>query len=240
MSLFETEAVILNTLRLGEADKLVTLLTAKRGKVKAVAKGARRPKSRYGASLEPFTYCNVILFDKKPTVLMRMSQADILKPFMKIREDLDRIRAAARMAQIVSALLPEGEANPKVFSLLLAGLGEIEKGERLEWLVRVFEIRALKHAGYQARLDRCLLCHREIEAKAVYFSPKNGGTLCVSCARTISDPLEPVSAGTVSLLRLVGRMNWSGLFRLKASAKMLQEVKNVTDAHLTFILGRPI
>jgi len=240
MSLFETEAIVLNGMRLGEADKLVTLLTAKRGKVKAVAKGARRLKSRYGASLEPFTYCNVILFDKKPSVLMRMNQADIIKPFMRIREDLDRIQAAARMAQIVSALLPEGEVNPKIFSLLRTGLGEVEKSDHLEWLVRVFEIRCLKHAGYQARLDRCLTCHLEIDSKPAYFSPKNGGTLCGSCARTIRDPLEPVSAGTVSLLRLVGRMNWSGLFRLKATARMLQEVKSVNDAHLTFILGRPI
>jgi DNA repair protein RecO (recombination protein O) len=240
MSLFETEAVILNTLRLGEADKLVTLLTSKKGKVKAVAKGARRPKSRYGASLEPFTHCSVILFDKKPTVLMRMNQADILNPFIRIRDDLERIRAASRMANIVSALVPEGEANPKIFSLLLSGLGQVEKDVHLEWLVRVFEIRSLQHAGYQARLDQCLTCHREIESKAVYFSPKNGGTLCISCARTISDPLELVSPGTVSLLRLVGRMNWAGLFRLKATPRMLQEVKNVTDAHLSFILGKSI
>jgi DNA repair protein RecO (recombination protein O) len=240
MSLFETEAIVLNGMRLGEADKLVTLLTAKRGKVKAVAKGARRPKSRYGASLEPFTYCNVILIDKKPTVLMRMSQADILKSFMKIREDLDRIQAASRMAQIVSALLPEGEANPKIFSLLRTGLGEVEMSDHLEWLVRVFEIRCLKLAGYQARLDRCITCHREIDSKPVYFSPKNGGTLCGSCARATSDPLESVSSGTISLLRLVARMNWSGLFRLKATPKMLQEVKNINDAHLAFILGKPI
>jgi len=240
MSLFETESVILRTLRLGEADKLVTLLSLKRGKIKAVAKGARRPKSRYGASLEPFTHVNVILFDKKPTVLMRMNQADILNPFMRIRDDLDRIQSASRMIQIVSALLPEGEANPKVFALLVAGLGEVEKGENLEWLVRVFEIRALKHAGYQARLDRCLICHREIESKAVYFSPRNGGTLCVSCARTISDPLELVSPGTVSLLRLVGKMNWAGLSRLKASPRMLEEVRNVTTAHLSYILGKSI
>jgi len=227
-------------MRLGEADKLVTLITARRGKVKAVAKGARRPRSRFGAALEPFMHCNVILFEKKPTALMRLNQADILQPFMKIREDLDRIEAAARMAQIVSAILPEGEANPKIFSLLLAGLGEVEKTERLEWLVRVFEIRCLKHAGYQARLDRCLSCHREIDSKPVYFSPKNGGTLCGACARMTRDPLEFVSSGTISMLRLAARMNWSGLFRLRATPKMLQEVKNVTDAHFTFILGRPL
>jgi len=240
MPLLETEAVILNGLRLGEADKLVTLLTAKKGKVKAVAKGARRPRSRFGAALEPFMHCNVILFEKKPTVLMRMNQADILMPFMKIREGLDRIEAASRMVRIVSAILPEGEANPKIFSLLLAGLGEVEKSDHLEWLVRVFEIRCLKHAGYQARLDRCLICNRGIDSKPIYFSPKNGGTLCASCARTITEPLEPVSPGTVSLLRLVGRMNWSGLFRLKATPKMLQEVKSVNDAHLAFILGKSI
>jgi DNA repair protein RecO (recombination protein O) len=116
----------------------------------------------------------------------------------------------------------------------------VEKSGHLEWLLRVFEIRCLKHAGYQARLDRCLICDRGIDAKAVYFSPKNGGTLCGPCARTLAEPLEPVSAGTVSLLRLVGRMNWAGLSRLKASPKMLQEVKNVNDAHLRFILGKSV
>ena len=138
MSLLETDAIVLKTLRLGEADKLVTILTAKKGKVKAVAKGARRPRSRFGAALEPFTHCNVILFDKKPTILMRMNQADILHSFMRIREDLERIRAAARMVQLVSAILPEGEANPKIFSLLLAGLAEVEKTDHLDWLVRIF------------------------------------------------------------------------------------------------------
>ncbi|MEK6683322.1 MAG: DNA repair protein RecO [Nitrospirota bacterium] len=240
MSLFETEAIVLRTMRLGEADKLVTLLTVKRGKVKAVAKGARRPRSRFGAALEPFTHCNAILFEKKPTVLMRMNEADILHPFLKIRDDLERIGTASRMAQIVSALLPEGEANPKIFSLLRAGLSEVERSAHLEWLVRVFEIRCLKHTGYQARLDRCLNCHGEIDSKPVYFSPKAGGTLCSSCARTFSDPLEPVSPGTIAMMRFAARMNWAGLFRLKATPKMLQEVKNVMDVHLTFILGRPI
>jgi DNA repair protein RecO (recombination protein O) len=240
MSLLETEAIILRTIRLGEADKLVTLLTAKKGKVKAVASGARRPRSRFGAALEPFTHCNVILFDKRPTVLMRLNQADSLRPFMKIREDLERIVAASRMVRLVSAILPEGEANPKIFSLLGAGLGEVERSDHLEWLVRIFELRCLKHAGYQALMDLCLICRRELDEKPVYFSPKNGGTLCASCARTISDPLEFISSGTISLLRLAARMNWAGLFRLKATPKMLQEVKNVMDAHLTFILGKPI
>lgn len=240
MSLLETEAIVLNRMRLGEADKLVTLLTAKRGKVKAVAKGARRSRSRFGAALEPFTHCQVILFEKKPTALMRMNQAEILNPFMKIRQTLEQIQAASRMAQIVSAILPEGEANPNIFSLLLTGLGEVEQIDRLEWLVRIFEIRCLQHSGYQARLDQCLICHREINSMSVYFSPKNGGTVCGSCARTVLDPLQPVSPGTVALLRLAGRMTWPGLFRLKATSKMLQEVKSVNEAHLAFILGKPI
>ena len=89
-------------------------------------------------------------------------------------------------------------------------------------------------------MDLCLICHNEFDAKPVYFSPKNGGTLCSTCARTSSDPLEFVSTGTISLLRLAARMNWSGLFRLKATPKMLQEVKNVMDAHLTYVIGRPL
>jgi len=240
MGLFETEAIVLNVLRLGEADKLVTLLSEKRGKIKGVAKGARRTKSRFGAALEPFTHCNAILFEKRPTILLRMNQADILHPFLRIRDDLERIGAAARMVRMVTALLPEGEANPKIFSLLLTGLGQVERSEHLDWLVRAFEIRCLKYAGYQARLDRCLNCHREFVSGPVYFSPKNGGTVCRACARTTHEQLQTVSPGTLSMMRLVARMNWAGLFRLKATPEMLREVQDIVDAHLTFILGKPL
>lgn len=240
MALFETEAIVLKTLRLGEADKLVTFLTHRRGKIKGVAQGARRLRSRFGAALEPFTHCHVIFFEKKPTILLRINQADILHPFLKIRGDLERIGAASRMIQLIMALLPEGEAHTKMFSLLLSGLSQVEKSRHLEWLVRVFEIRCLRYAGYQTRWDRCLNCHREIGSRPVFFSPRNGGAVCDACVQTSRDDLPSISPRTLSMMRLMTRMKWSGLSRIKVTSDMLKELQNMLDAHLTFILGKPL
>ena len=240
MGLFKTNSIILKTIRLGEADKLVTLLTEKRGKVKGVAKGARRARSRFGAVLEPFTYGNIVFFEKKPTILLRLNQGDILNPFLKIRGNLESIEAAFRMVHLVMALLPEGEANPKVFSLLFNGLKRLDEKGPLEWLIRAFEIRCLKYAGYQARLDECLVCHRELGARPVFFSARNGGALCGQCAQATTDSMQSLSPATLSMMRLMGRMDWKGMFRLKANPRILNEVRGVVDAHLAFILGRPL
>ena len=240
MPIFESNSIILGGLRLGEADKLVTLLSEGRGKIKAVAKGARRLRNRFGVPLEPFTYCRVVYFEKKPTILLRLDQADLLNPFRKIRDNLERILTASRMVHITSALLPEGEANPEIFSLLLFGLGEAEKTNQLGWLTKVFEIRFLKHAGYQIQLDRCLGCHGLFKPGPVYFSAKNGGAMCGLCSHQEKQTMQIISPPTLSMMRLMNQIPWTGLSRIKVTPRMLNEVQALMDAHLEYILGRPI
>ena len=240
MPIFESDSIILGGLRLGEADKLVTLMSEGRGKIKAVARGARRIRNRYGVPLEPFTYCRVIYFEKKPTILLRLDQADLLNPFRGIRDNLERILTASRMVHITSALLPEGEANPEIFSLLLFGLGEVEKTNQLDWLAKVFEIRFLKYAGYQIRLDRCLGCHESFKPVPTYFSAKNGGVMCGLCSHYERRTMQIISPPTLSMMRLMNQMPWAGLSRIKATPRMLNEVQSLMDAHLEYILGKPI
>ena len=246
MPLLEMKGIVLNVLRLGEGHKLITFLTDSRGKVKGVARGARKPRSRFGAALEPFTHCHLILFEKRPTILLRLNQADIIHSFYRIRDDLEKIIVAARMVKVVTALVPEGEANPRVFNLLLAGLDQVnrtqngERGAKLEWLLRAFEIRCLKHAGYQARWDRCLRCLKDVGNRMVYFSPRNGGAICGVCSQSTGNSLQPISPPSLAMMRLMSRMNWDGLLRFKVSPKMLKEVRGIMEAHLTYILERPL
>lgn len=238
MPLIDTEAVVLNASRLGEADKLVTLLTVKRGKVRAVAKSARRPRSRFGASLEPFTHIQGIFFEKNPAHLLRINQASIVRPHVAIRDDLEKMEAASRMARLTSALLPDGEANANVFTLLTSGLGLVERGDRLEWLVWYFELQILKLMGYQARLEDCLACRRKISYSHAVFSPKAGGALCDRCAGKNHDLLTSCSAGTLAMIRLMSRMEWNGLGRLKATAGMIKEGLELNHVHIEYILGK--
>ena len=240
MPLIDTEAIVLNAQRLGEADKLVTLLTVQRGKVRVVAKGSRRPRSRYGAALEPFTHAQIVLFEKNPAHLLRLNQASIVRSHLGIRKDLEKIEAASRMVRLTSALLPDGEANTKIFTLLTDGLARVEKGDRLEWLVWFFELQMLKRTGYQARLDDCIGCRKKLSAAYALFSPKAGGTLCGGCAGRIPEPLSSVSAGTRAMIRLMNRMDWTGLTRLQATAGMIREGLDLNSTHIEYILGKSI
>ncbi len=127
MSLFSTPAIVLGGIRLGEADKLVTFFTLTRGKLKGVAKGARRMKSRFGATLEPFTHCKLVIFDKGTEKLARIEQCDILHSFQSLREDWGGIERSSRMVDLVAQMTPDGQANTETFDLLLQGLFFLEE-----------------------------------------------------------------------------------------------------------------
>ncbi|HEY5649629.1 MAG TPA: DNA repair protein RecO [Nitrospiria bacterium] len=240
MGLFDTEAIILKTLRLGEADKLVTLLSDKRGILKAVAKGSRRPKSRFGSSLEPFTLCRIDLFEKKPTILMRMNGAEIIHSHRKIRDLLIRIDTASRMVRFVLALLPEGEASPGTFQLLKNGLQQLQTEKDPEWLLCAFEFKCLKLAGYHPRFEGCIFCREKVDDQPVYFSPAQGGVYCKLCADRQREILTRISPGTVSTIRMTERLDGKGLFRLRVGSSVRSELETVLDVHLSHILGKNV
>ena len=239
MSLITTQAVVLRSQGLGDADKLVTLFTINRGKVRAVAKGARRSHARFGASLEPFMYCNMVLFERRSGNLLRINQTEILHPFMGLRQDLGMIFAAARMVCLVSALMPDAEANPKILSLLLKGLSNIEKGKSdTELVTRFFEIHLLKYAGYLPKIDRCLKCDKRIDADPVFFSPTAGGTVCGLCYPSGHGSADRVSRGTLAFFAQNVRMGWDKLDRIKPTQAIRDELRNLLNASICHVTGQ--
>ncbi|MBU6435164.1 MAG: DNA repair protein RecO, partial [Nitrospirae bacterium] len=122
MPLIKTAAITLKSRKWGDADRIVTFYTKEMGKVRGVARGARRMKSRLGASLEPLTICHLNLFEKSGDSLYRISQVDLVEPFMRFREDLTLMTAAARMVNVVGAVTPDGDPDPQLFGTLEQGL----------------------------------------------------------------------------------------------------------------------
>ena len=124
MPLIKTAAITLKSRKWGDADRIVTFYTKEMGKVRAVARGARRMKSRLGASLEPLTICHLNLFEKSGDSLYRVSQVDLVEPFIRFREDLTLMTAAARMVNVVGAVTPTAAIpEPETYAMLFAGLG---------------------------------------------------------------------------------------------------------------------
>lgn len=239
MPLVKTPAIVLSTRDLGEADKLVTFFTYRTGKINGTARGARRIKSRFGGNLEPFTHCQIILFQKTPDALYRIQQADILQSFRELREDLDRILWAHRVTRLISAMVPEGESNPTLFEVLLETLIAL-LGQDGELSTRLFEIRLLRHTGYQPRLELevCLGCRGKLGPKVVFFSPVHGGIVCRACSSREGAQPRPVTRGTIAFFRQVLKMPPRLASRLKATPTMKTELKDLLEVYFDYLLGR--
>lgn len=247
MSLLSTGAIVLGSIKLGEADKLVTFYTAKRGKLKGVAKGARRMKSRFGASLEPFTHCNLQVFEKGGEKLARINQSDITRSFQKLREDWGGIHSAFLMAHLVQKMTPEGQPSRSIYQLLLNGLTFLEDGTDPQLSVILFVVRLIAHSGYQPRWGLCLKCHLSPVSSlrsgsnpraGVCFSAAFGGAVCMNCAKGMGS-LVSISQGALAFLEASQRMDYTRSHRLKPSPMMRKEIEILFRAHLTYITGSP-
>ena len=189
MPLIKTAAITLKSRKWGDADRIVTFYTKEIGKVRAVARGARRMKSRLGASLEPLTICHLNLFEKSGDSLYRVSQVDLVEPFMRFREDLTLMTAAARMVNVVGAVTPDGDPDPQLFETLELGLRALVTSQDPALTALLFQIRLLGLIGFRPQTDHCAACGKGRLMGEPQFSPLSGGLVCMVCAARQGVPL---------------------------------------------------
>jgi DNA repair protein RecO (recombination protein O) len=198
-TLHRDEAIVLRTYKLGEADRIVVMMSRGRGKVRAVAKGVRKTRSKFGARLEPTSHIAVQLYEGRELDIV--TQADSLHHFRAIRDDLDRITRASSMLEAVDQLAQEGEVNPRLFQMLLGALRTLD-GRNSPLVVPSFFWKVLALEGYRPEVDVCVVC--EGTGPLVAFDIESGGTLCRTCRRG-----SALSADAVGLLQQIlgGRLN---------------------------------
>ena len=180
MGLYRDEAVVLRTQKLGEADRIITLLTRETGRVRAVAKGVRRTTSRFGSRLEPFTYVDLQLAEGRS--LDVITQAETLAPYgSKIGGDYERYTAGTVMLETAERLVVEDkEPALQQFLLLVGALRTMSSGERSPAAVLdSFLLRSLSVAGYAPSFEVCARCG--VEGPHPAFNPAAGGMLCATC-----------------------------------------------------------
>ena len=207
MPLYRDEAVVLRTHKLGEADRIITLLTRQHGRVRAVAKGVRRTTSRWGSRLEPFTHVDLQLAEGRS--LDVITQAETLEPFnARLGLDYDRYTAGTVMLETAERLVTE-EKEPAVqqFLLLVGGLRAMAGGEHAaKQVLDSYLLRSLSVAGYAPSFDHCVQCG--VEGPHRFFNPSAGGVLCaVRQAARLRDPgrRDGAPAGRAARRRLAGR-----------------------------------
>jgi DNA repair protein RecO (recombination protein O) len=199
MGLYRDEGIVLRTHKLGEADRIVSVLTRRHGKVRAVAKGVRKTKSRFGARLEPPTHVQLQLYEGR-SELQIIDQAETMDHFRAIRDDLDRLTRAVSMLEAADQLGLEGEPNPQLFQMLLGALRALA-GHSGPLVVPGFFLKVLALEGFRPVVDRCIECGRTDDLVA--FDLDSGGTRC-----SLHRVGVAVSPGALALLKdiLGGRL----------------------------------
>lgn len=193
MPLYRDEGVVLRTMRLGEADRIVTLATPEHGKVRAVAKGVRRTKSRIGSRLEPLSHVSLLCWQGRELDIV--TQVEVLTSFRPLREELDRMAPAMTMLEVVDQVAVERHPMPEVFSLLVGALRTLATSSSALVLAG-FCWRMLVVEGVGPVVDACAACGGP--DPLVAFDPSRGGFLCRSCRRG-----QAVAPGVVELVRRI-------------------------------------
>ena len=233
----KTEVVIIGSMNLGEADKLVTFFSLERGKLRGVAKNARKSFRRFGAGLELFTHARLQLYEKEHQELIRVESADIISQHFEMTANLDRMAAGSVIVELVREIAPEGERNTHAFLLLAHILHLLNEGVDPLFLLRVFEIRFLSLLGFQAKLDKCISCGCAAERQMVFFGLK-GGVLCPDCIVSSGEDQIHLSPGAINFYYHALRMDLDKVTRLKPSAEIMRELDRAFSSHTLHILGK--
>jgi DNA repair protein RecO (recombination protein O) len=185
---YKEQGIVLRSMKLGEADKIVTILTHGSGKVRAVAKGVRKTTSRFGGRLEPFTHVNLMLYRGRGS-LDTVTQAEILAPHRHIRDDLSLFAAAETMVEAVDKVAEEHERNTPLVVLLLNGLRALDELPREPASVaESFLLKLLSLSGFHPALTACAVCG---SADVRLWSADLGGAVCAGCADAGAGAVSP-------------------------------------------------
>jgi DNA repair protein RecO (recombination protein O) len=231
-------AIVLRHANWGEADRLVTLYTREHGKLRAIAKGARKITSRKAGHLEPFTQVKLQLARGRD--LFIVTQADTLDAYQSLRENLVLTGYASYLVELLDRFVyEEGSANPTLFRLLADSLKRLADGEDTWLAVRYYEMRLLDFLGFRPQLLKCANCGCEIKPEDQFFSFSLGGVVCLRCGQGLPH-LKSISVETLKYLRHFQRSGYGEAARARPSAEVRAETENLMQAYFTYLLEREL
>jgi len=231
-------AIVLRHADWGEADRLITLYSHEQGKLRAVAKGARKITSRKAGHLEPFTQVKLQL--SRGRDLFIVTQADTVDTYLPLRESLVLTGYASYVVELLDRFVYEEEgANPSLFRLLADTLERIAKNEDTWLAVRYYEMRLLDFLGFRPQLFDCANCGREIKAEDQFFSFSAGGVICPRCGQGLPN-LKPISLETLKYLRHFQRSSYGEAARARPSPEARTEAEYLMQGYFTYLLEREL
>ncbi len=232
MPLYKEQGLVLRSVKLGEADKIVTILTQGSGKVRAVAKGIRKTHSKFGARLEPFTHVTLLMYRGRNLDIV--TQAEIITPFQRLRASFDLITAGETMLEAVDKVAEEHERNVRLFMLLLAGLRGLDAGPvDAAAVAESFVLKLLSLSGFHPSLAGCAGCGAP--GPHQWFAAGQGGVVCPDCAESDAGR---VSAPAVAWLDALQHMDLAGAGDMTPAREVRREARAMLYGFAEYHLDR--
>jgi len=235
--LYRSEGIVIRRIDLGETDRILTLFTPERGKLRVVAKGVRRPGSRLAGHVELLSYSTFLI--ARGRSLDIVTQAQTVQAFSFLRQNLERIGWGCYLAEMSDRMAPEQAENYPAFELLLEALDYLDQGRSPEMIARGFEMHLLGYMGYRPQIFRCVACEEDLEPREHVFSATRGGVLCPRC-REQDRRARPISLEALKVLRYIQRNGLAEVERLQLGSGCRQEVEDVLYLYIRTILEREL
>ncbi len=236
---YKSEAIVLFSFDYGDSDVILTLFTAEFGKIKGIAKGARRSRRRFVGTLEPPSHISMNFFCSGKSELVRVDDAKLLDGFDPLKADIETVSYGSYFLELVNEMTGEGQGGTDIYSTLLAFLKLLSAEKCHDLIARSFEMRFLDGIGLLPHLSGCVICRETPGGVRHFFSSAKGGMVCSSCAANAgARGLIPLSMGTASFLQAARRLDALKIDRLQPSRELLDESDKILDDFIRFQTGR--
>ncbi len=236
MTIHRTPAVVIGRRALGESDRLVDFYSLEFGKVRGVARSARRPRSRFGSALELFTLGELVFFETGRSDLVRIDHFDISESFVDVREHLERLGEGAWAIECVARLSADRDPHPALFRHIVRSLRALAATRRPAWVSVCFALHAVDLLGHRPRIDRCVGCARPYPFRAATLDVEAGGLVCDGCAYGVD--AMPVSGQAVGALTRLRGLSWDRALRLRPASDLEREMAGLVENLMARLAGQ--
>ncbi len=232
----KTQGIVLKRMNFGETDRILTILTERFGKVKAMAKGVRKGKSKLAGHLEPFMLIDLQLHEGKTFYIV--TGAVISSDFSEIHNELKKTSQAFYLAELIDKFLPEHQKSEEVFYLFCTALKYLNENEKSLFL-RIFELKIIEASGFHPELYECVHCKNKLEDESNFWDAVEGGVICGDCQKKFQHG-KSISNQLIKLLRLIEKSDFSILQKLKISGVLEVEVEEILSGYIQSVLEKEL
>jgi DNA repair protein RecO (recombination protein O) len=235
MGLGRSAAVVIGSFPLGESDRVVTFYSREFGKLRGVARASRRIRSRFAGALELFTLGELIFFDGGRSELVQVDHFDIVRPFVRLRENLERLGHASWVVECVARLTADHDRHAALYGLLVRSLKALEGPAPPARVAVCFGVRGLDALGHRPRLDACTVCARAYPFRHAAFGAE--GVVCESCARGEAGVVA-VSAASLAAIERLRSARWEDALEAPLG-RSEAELGALLDVQMSRLIGQP-